>query len=196
MGAKLSFLVMGLALGSSAAVAAPAGQAVSGWDPAHKVALGARASSWVGPYSAPGAGGQIKLRPWQALGVELFSDNFAWRQSEAWRHDHVIGFSLYLPTLVAGEGWFLAPSGGACVDFRFAHPDRAGAPGTSDVLFGVHGGLMLEVFLLEGFSAQLNATGYAYLGHQTGVQGWSARVSNQLSTSGVGLVTGGLNYWF
>jgi len=190
------FVAASVLLSAPAAASRPAGTLVSGWDSQHKLALGARASGWMGPYAAPGAGGHIKVRPWEVLGIELFSDNFATRQREAWRHDHVIGFSLYAPSLIAGSGWFLAPTAGACVDFRFAHPDLAGAPSTSDVLFGVHGGLMLEVFLLEGFSAEFNATMYGYLGHQTGLERWSAKVSNGLSTSAVGLATAGVNYWF
>lgn len=160
------------------------------------VALGTRTSAWVGPYAAPGLGGHIKIRPWEALGIELFNDNLAWRQDDAWRHDHVIGFGLYAPSLIAGDGWYLAPTAGACVDFRFAHPAEAEAPGTSDVLFGVHGGLMAEVYLLEGFAFEASASLYGYVGHDTGLERWSARVSNGLGGSTVGLVSGGVNYWF
>ncbi|MCB9651804.1 MAG: hypothetical protein H6730_35185 [Deltaproteobacteria bacterium] len=195
---RLPHLALPLILLSSTAAhaATPATEAVAGWDPDTTLAIGARATAWVGPYAAPGAGGHIKLRPWSWVGVELFSDNFAWRQAEAWRHDHVIGFGLYAPSLVAGSGWFVAPTLGACVDFRFAHPDQVGAPGTSDILFGVHGGAMAEIFLLEGFAFELNAEMFGYLGHQTGLQSWSARVSNQLGTSAVGQLTAGVNYWF
>ena len=178
------------------AAAAPAAEAVSGWDPGATLAIGTRAGAWMGPYAAPGAGGHLKLRPWSWIGVELFSDNFAWRQQGAWRHDHVIGFGLYAPSLVAGRGWFVAPTLGACVDFRFAHPEQAQAPGTSDILFGVHGGLMAEVFVLEGFSFEASASVYGYVGHETGLERWSARVSNRLDASGIALVTGGVNYWF
>lgn len=164
--------------------------------PGHGVAIGVRGSGWVGPYAAPGLGGHIKVRPWEALGIELFSDNFAMRQEDAWRHDHVIGFSLYAPSLITGEEWFLAPTFGACVDFRFAHPDQAEAPSTSDILFGLHAGAMLEVFLLEDFAFEANGTVYSYLGHETGLERWSARVSNELGVSWVGLVTAGFNYWF
>jgi hypothetical protein len=185
-----------LLLAGPAAAAPPAAEAVSGWDPDTTLAIGTRAGAWVGPYAAPGAGGHIKLRPWSWVGVELFSDNFAWRQEDAWRHDHVIGFSLFAPSLVAGRGWYVAPTFGACVDFRFAHPDQAQAPGTSDILFGVHGGAMAEVFVLEGFAFEVNAALYGYVGHETGLERWSARVSNALGGSAVGLLTAGVNYWF
>ena len=107
----------------------------------------------------------------------------------------MIGFSTYLPSLIGGESWFLAPSLGACVDFRFAHPEGE-APSTSDILFGVHGGLMSEFFLANGFSAQVNLTVYAYIGHETSIERWSAQISNELGVAPQGLATVGLNYYF
>ncbi len=165
------------------------------WSADHPIAIGTRASGWFGDYFAPGLGGHIKIRPWSWLGVELFSDNFARPQDGVWRHDHVIGFSAYLPAILAGDDWFIGPSLGACVDFRFAHPEGE-TPSTSDILFGVHGGLMAELFLANGFSMQMNATVYAYIGHETEFERWSAQISNELQVAPQGLVTAGLNYYF
>lgn len=162
----------------------------------HPFALGGRVSSWMGGYFAPSLGGHIKLRPWEWVGVEAFSDNFLRVQDDAWRHDHVIGFSLYAPSLIGNDVWYVAPSFGMCVDFRFAHPTEGDRPSVSDILFGVHGGLMFERFVAWGFSVQANATLYAYLGHESSVERWSATLSNDLHVTPIGLVTAGVNYYF
>lgn len=162
----------------------------------HEVGLGTRAGSWIGTYAAPGVGGHLKLRLFEDIGIEAFSDNFARIQDHAWRHDHVIGFSLYAPSLIAGDSWFIAPTLGTCVDFRFAHPIDSDAPSTSDILFGVHGGLMAEAFVGYGFSFEATATMYAYIGHESDVQRWSAEISNELGVTPLGLVLASVNYYF
>ena len=192
----LVLIVTLLTPGLAAAEERVVGQRDDAWSAEHPFGLGGRASSWVGPYFAPSVGGHLKFRPWDFIGVEAFNDNFVRLQDGAWRHDHVIGFSLYAPSLIAGRSWFVAPSLGTCVDFRFAHPSETDAPSASDVLFGIHGGLMAELFVENGFSFELNATYYAYLGHEADVERWSASLSNDLQLSGVGLITAGVNYYF
>lgn len=186
---------VGAFLGGVAAQAA-SGTVESNPNSGGNFALGARFSGWAGPYDAPGVGGHLKIRPWDMLGIELFNDNFAVLSDDGLRHDHVIGFSLYAPRLLSGEDWFLAPTFGSCVDFSFSHPKSKAAPGTSDLLFGVHGGLMAEVFVFDGFAFEMNATVYGYLGHEAKTQGWSARVSNRLGGTAVAQLNAGLNYWF
>lgn len=157
--------------------------------------MGGRAASWVGSYVAPGVGGHLKVRPWRTFGLELFSDNFLRPQEGALRHDHVIGFSGYFPSLFGSDRFFVAPTAGACVDFRFAHPSAEDAPSVSDVLFGVHGGLMAELFLPHGFSLELDATITTYLGHDSGVDRWSAVLSNDLKVSAIGLALFSVNLY-
>ncbi len=166
-----------------------------GWSADHPIAMGTRASGWVGDYSAPGLGGHLKIRPFEWIGVETFADNFAMVQQETVRHDHVIGFSLYLPSLIGTQTFFVSPTLGSCVDFRFEHPldDR---PKTRDILFGIHGGLMAEVFIWHGFALELDATVYGYIGHDTGTERWTSRISNHLEVSWNGLFLGSINYWF
>lgn len=169
----------------------------SGWSENHPVALGPRVSAWVGgDYSAPGVGGHLKLRPFDWVGVEAFSDNFALMEGDVVRHDHVIGFSLYFPSLLGSNRWFVSPTLGTCVDFRFAHNLNGDNPATKDILFGLHGGLMAELFVWHGFAVELDATVYAYLGHDTGVERWTSRISNDLEVTWNGLLLGSINYWF
>jgi hypothetical protein len=195
----LSLIILSASARAGVAIAEPDGQVAlenrQQWSPDHPIAIGGRVSSWVGDYFAPSLGGHLKLRPWAALGIEAFNDNFVMLQDQAWRHDHVIGFSAYAPSLITGTAWFLAPSAGMCVDFRFAHPTRSDAPSSSDILFGVHGGLMFELFVDYGFSFQANATVTGYLGHESGVSRWSATLSNELHVTPIGLITAGLNYY-
>ncbi len=166
------------------------------WRSDHPIAIGSRVSASLGGYAAPGVGGHLKIRPWDWVGVETFSDNFVRLQDDAWRRDHVIGFSLYFPSLISGDGWYIAPTIGTCVDFRVAHPTDPGVPSVSDILFGVHGGAVAEIFVPFGFSVQVAATMYAYYGHDTSYEDWSAEVSSDLSWSPLGQLTAGINWYF
>ncbi len=167
-----------------------------GWAENHPIALGSRASGWVGDYSAPGLGGHLKIRPFEWVGVEAFADNFAMSAHDTFRHDHVIGFSLFFPSLLGSRSFFVSPTLGSCVDFKFLHPLDGERPKTRDILFGVHGGLMSELFLWHGFAIELDATVYAYIGHDTGTERWTSRISNNFEVSWNGLFLGSINYWF
>ena len=167
-----------------------------GWSENHPVAIGTRASGWIGDYAAPGVGGHLKIQPFEWIGVEAFADNFAMTAEDTVRHDHVIGFSLYLPSLIGDRSFFISPTLGTCVDFRFVHPLEGDRPATRDILFGIHGGLMSELFVWRGLAVELNATVYAYLGHDTGTERWTSRISNHLEVSWNGLFLGSVNYWF
>jgi hypothetical protein len=167
-----------------------------GWSPNHPIALGSRASGWVGDYSAPGIGGHLKIRPFEWIGVEAFADNFALKSEDTFRHDHVIGFSLYLPSLIGNNSFFVSPTLGSCVDFRFEHPLEGDRPAARDILFGVHAGVMAEWFVWQGFALEANATVYGYLGHDTGTERWTSRISNHLEVSWNGLFLASVNYWF
>jgi hypothetical protein len=168
----------------------------NGWSENHPIAIGTRASGWIGDYAAPGVGGHLKIRPFEWIGVETFADNFAMSVGDAVRHDHVIGFSLFLPSLIGDRRFFVSPTLGSCVDFRFVRPLEGDRPATRDILFGVHGGLMAELFVWHGFAVELDATVYAYLGHDTGTERWTSRISNHLEVSWNGLFLAGINYWF
>jgi len=168
----------------------------TGWHPDHPVAIGTRTAGWVGPYSAPGLGGQVKIRPVDWAGVSFFLDNFFRPQDDALRRDHVIGFSVFAPAILGNEKHYIAPALGACVDFRTVHPLEGDAPSVSDVLFGAHVGAMAEVWLYKGLTLEMNAAVYEYVGHDTSLAAWSATVSRELAFTTVGQLTASANYYF
>jgi len=60
-------------------------------------ALAAYVSGWAGSYSAGGIGGRARWEPFAELGVEVFGEGHIVEWSEGIRHDHQIGFNLYIP---------------------------------------------------------------------------------------------------
>lgn len=152
-------------------------------EPGHPpVSLGVRLSAAAGEYAAPGLGGHLRLEPWAALGIELFSDNHLRLPEGRIIHDHVVGFGLYAPTLWGGERWRVSPIGGLCVDLRFAHAQGDG-PSAGAVAFGAHGGLMGEWRVAPTLSLQASAAAYAYLGSGVDVERWTANVSSGLTVT-------------
>jgi hypothetical protein len=98
--------------------------------------------------------------------------------------------------LIGDQRFFISPTLGSCVDFRFVRPLDGDRPATRDILFGVHGGLMAELYVWHGFAVELDATAYAYIGHDTGAERWTSRISNHLEVSWNGLFLASINYWF
>ena len=158
-------------------------------------ALGGRATGWLGGYASPGLGGRLQIRAFEDLGLQLFSDNYL-REVEAgsWR-DHVIGFGLYMPTLLETGDLYLAPVLGACVDFRFARSSHPDAPETGDVWFGVHAGALTELFVHRHLSVTLEAELYGYVGHESTNEAWSAEVRDTLGLQMVAQLAVGANLW-
>jgi hypothetical protein len=167
-----------------------------GWADNHPIAIGARASGWFGGYNAPGVGGHLQMRPFEWVGVETFADSFAMGSAEAVRHDHVIGFGLYFPTLIGTRSFFVSPALGTCVDFRFQHDLASDRPAARDILFGIHAGAMAELYVWHGFAVELSAKAYAYIGHDSGHDRWTTRISNNLELTWQGQLLGGINYYF
>lgn len=177
-----------------AAEAAPGGaRSTAGWDPAHPVQIGANLGAWAGQHAAPGVGGDLSLRPTAGFGLDLFWNSFASVQQPWLWHDHVIGFSLFAPSLLGSEGWFLAPTFGSCVDFRFQSPMAAGAPRASDVGFGVHGGGMLELHLGGPVSLEVESMATLYLDNGAMAEEWRVTASDRVRTRWVGQGTVGLS---
>ncbi len=166
------------------------------WSADHPFAIGTRTSWWGGRYQSSGVGGHLKLRPWSWIGVEAFSDNFFRDRGDTLQRDHVIGFSLYLPSIIHSKSWFLAPMVGACVDFRFQDSFDGDGPSSSDILFGAHAGLMTEIFLPHGFSLEATAALYGYMGNDAEVDGWRIRTSNDIEFTPVAQLSAGINYYF
>lgn len=192
--------------GSGAALAQDAVDAIdvltgkgrpTGWHPDHPVALGSRTAAWVGAYGAPSIGGHIKIRPVEWIGVEAFSDNFVWMQSESLRRDHVIGFSVYAPSLLGDEKRFIAPMLGASLDFRFANDVEGEREADDDILAGAHVGLMAEVFLFKGLSLELTGHLAGYVGQQASLDHWADDgAGHELAFATVGQATATANYYF
>jgi hypothetical protein len=176
-------------------VALPAHAAPPGWSKADPLEVGAHLGMWGGGYVAPGIGGHLAWRPLRRWGVQGFWNSFAMVADGALRHDHVIGFSSYEP-LIGGGRAFLAPTAGLCVDFRFANPIGRDAPMAQDIRFGVHAGLMGQVYLVRNLTAELDATAYGYWGNDSKLEAWSATASNTLTFSPVGELTAAIAYHF
>ncbi|MCB9675088.1 MAG: hypothetical protein H6737_08220 [Alphaproteobacteria bacterium] len=163
-------------------------------DPQRPFKLGSRAGAWTGPYSAPAVGGHIKIAASEAVGLEGFMDHTLVVASGVARHDHVIGFSAYTPKLLGNEWSYISPTIGACVDFRVDTPFADRLPSNTDVLFGAHAGAMAEMALGRGWSLELDALAFAYVGNAIGTGDWTAGASNKLHTSAVGQFLGSINY--
>jgi len=163
-------------------------------DPTHPIALGSRLGAWTGPYTSPALGGHLKLKPTEVVGFEGFMDHMLRLSDGIARHDHVIGFSMYTPALLGDHRWFLSPTVGACVDFRVDTPFRERGPSNTDILFGVHGGGMVELAVGQGWSLEINGQLFRYWGNQIATDSWSATASNQLHGTSVFQSVASINY--
>jgi hypothetical protein len=168
----------------------------TGWHPDHPVAVGTRTAAWVGAYGAPSVGGHVKIRPVEWIGVEAFSDNFIWVQGDSLRRDHIIGFSIYAPSLLGDEKRFIAPMLGTSLDFRFANDLDVQDSNGDDVLFGAHVGLMAEVFVFKGLSLELTGQVAGYMGQHTDLGHWNDHSDSALAFATVGQATASANYYF
>jgi len=176
-------------------VASPARASAPGWSKADPLAIGVHLGMWGGGYVAPGIGGHIAWRPGRRWGIQGFWNSFAMVRDGTLRHDHVIGFANYVPVL-GGQRAFLAPTAGMCVDFRFADPVGRNTPVAQDIRFGLHAGLMGEVYVARDLTAELDATAYGYWGNDAKLGAWSATASNTLTFTPVGQLTAAFAYHF
>ncbi len=155
-------------------------------------ALSAYAVGWEGAYGGLGIGGRLRFEVVEgSFGVEAFGEHLMVEASGGIRHDHPIGFNLYIPIAI-GESVRLRPLLGACTVFSFIEPTSKHTKRTDDILFGVHGGLGVEVAIDHDLSFFADAQGIAYVGHDRTYGGWTANVSEDLSMTGVVQVTAGL----
>lgn len=168
--------------------AVPARAAAPGWTKADPVAIGVHLGMWDAGYLAPGIGGHVAYRPVRRWGIEGFWNSFAVMRSGLLHHDHVIGFANYVPLLGGGRA-FLAPTAGMCVDFRFA-------PAVQGIRFGLHAGLMGEVYVSRDLTLELDATAFGYWGNDGKLGLWSQTTSSTLTFSPVGQLTVAAAYHF
>jgi len=160
-------------------------------------ALASYTQGWVGAYDAVGLGGRARWEFWQhKAGLDLFAEGMIvdW-PGGAERHDIPIGFNVYAP-IALGSHVRLRGMGGFCAVFSFIEPAQEGAPSSNDVLFGVHGGVGLEVAMVGPFVWFLDAQAVWYLGHDRTAENWSGAVSGSLSQAVVFQPTTGLELAF
>jgi hypothetical protein len=154
-------------------------------------AIGGYVSGWAGSYLAGGIGGRVRWEPFDELGVEVFGEGHVVEWAGAGiRHDHQIGFDLYVPiTLVPGVR--LRPLFGFCTVFSLIEPDPATAPRADDVLFGAHAGLGLEIGISTWGSFFVEAQGAVWAGHDRSQTRWTGTVEDTYAPFGTAqLITG------
>ncbi len=147
-------------------------------------ALGGYATGWAGGYLGGGVGGRLRWQPFRWLGVDLFSEHLLVQNPGSLRHDHPIGFNVFVPLRLTRDVQLL-PLFGFCAVFSFIEPAQKDGPRADDVLFGVHGGAGVEWAPLRDWSLFLDVQAVGYLGHGRSAQGWTGSVDDNLTATGV-----------
>jgi hypothetical protein len=138
-------------------------------------AIGAYGSGWLGAYAAAGGGGRLRWEPFELLGFEVFGEAHAVEWPGAIRHDHQLGFNMYVP--IELTSWLrFRPLFGFCVVLSMIEPGEASTPRADDVLFGVHAGAGLEASIDTWGSVFFDVQGALYMGHDRSQGGWSGGV--------------------
>lgn len=164
------------------------------WGPTHPFAVTVRAPVRLGEgYVFGGVGGQVRLRPFERLRLDLFFDNFMGQRDGTMRHDHEVGTTIQW-ALFSSERFVVYPMFGFCAMWAMLDPHDA--PGVSDIRFGIHGGVGAEVALGGGFSLALNVEAVPYFGHTMKAYDRTAFVENGMTVMPTGQANLGLSYWF
>ena len=153
--------------------------------------IGSYVSGWAGSYLAGGVGGRVGWEPFDELGVQVFGEGHIVEWAGAGiRHDHQIGFDLYIPITLA-PGFRLRPLFGFCTVFSLIEPDPSTAPRADDVLFGAHAGLGLEIGISTWGSFFVEAQGTVWAGHDRSQSRWTGAVEDTYAPFGTAqLITG------
>ncbi len=132
------------------------------------------------------AAGRARLEYEKRVGIEVFVDHLYVRSPDGLRHDHPIGFNLYVPFRLGDTGlWRIRPLFGFCAVFSFLHPEQEGLARTDDIQFGTHAGLGLEVELGRFVSLFADVQGTVYFGHENYSGGWAVHVGDSLNVWGI-----------
>lgn len=146
-------------------------------------ALAAYASGWAGSYLAGGIGGRARWEPFDELGVEVFGEGHVVEWNAGIRHDHQIGFNLYVPITL--EPWLrLRPLFGFCSVFSLVEPTDSASPRADDVLFGAHAGLGLELGVDDWGSFFVEAQAAVWAGHDRTQTRWTGVVEDTYAPFG------------
>ncbi len=136
-------------------------------------------TGWAGAYGGGGVGGRIRYEAFPFLGLDLFGEALIVPVAHGLRHDHPIGFNLFVPFRI-GQVVRLRPLLGMCVTPSFFHPEEAGAPRADTILVGAHAGGGLELALHDRLSFFLEAKAVAWFGNDRSVQGWTGAVGGEV----------------
>jgi len=143
----------------------------------HPFGFGVYASGWAGSYGAVGVGGRLRWEPFAELGVEVFGEGHLVESPSGIRHDHQVGFNLYVPIRL-GSGLRLRPLFGFCVVFALVEPEQQHAPRADDLLFGAHAGLGLEWSANDWLALFVEAQGAGWVGHDRSTERWTGAISD------------------
>lgn len=157
--------------------------------------FGLYGTGWAGSYAGAGVGGRIRVEPWRYFGIDLFGEALMVEAPNGIRHDHPIGFNLYVPVHVTPT-LRVRPLLGMCVVASFIEPQEKGAPRADDVLVGAHLGVGVERALDSRLSVFLESQVHAWMGHDRAVQGWTGAVGNDLKPFAVAQAVAGFTAHF
>lgn len=141
--------------------------------------LGGYATGWAGAYGGAGVGGRLRYEAFSFLGLDLFGEALIVPVPHGVRHDHPIGFNLYVPFRL-GSVVRLRPLLGMCVTPSFFHPEEPGAPRADTILVGAHLGGGVELALHDRLSFFAEAKAVAWFGNDRSVQGWTGVVGGEV----------------
>ncbi|MFO0548599.1 MAG: hypothetical protein U0271_09440 [Polyangiaceae bacterium] len=156
------------------------------------ISLSAYGVGWAGAYSGGGAGGRLAIVPHKWFGLELFAEAVFVDSPGGFRHDHPVGFDMFVPIRL-GERVRIRPLAGMCVVFSLQDPDQPDGPRSDDVLFGLQAGAGLDVALIDELSLFTDLKAIGYLGHDRSALGWSGSVGEEYRTFGLGQAILGLS---
>lgn len=140
-------------------------------------AFSAYVSGWAGSYLAGGVGGRLRWEPFAELGVEVFGEGHVVEWPLGIRHDHQIGFNLYVPFELL-PGFRIRPLFGFCTVFSLIEPPDASAPRADDVLFGAHAGVGIELAVETWGSWFLEGQAAVWAGHDRSQSRWTGTVED------------------
>jgi hypothetical protein len=161
---------------------------------AHRFGIAGYAMGWAGSYGGGGVGGRIRFEAFPRLGLDLFGEAVAVAVPRGFRHDHPIGFNLFVPFRVS-QAVRLRALLGMCVTASFLHPDSPMAPRADTILVGAHVGGGVELALHSRLSAFLDGKAVAWWGNDRSVEGWTSATMD-LRWSFVGQLSMGLMVHF
>ncbi|MBX7194322.1 MAG: hypothetical protein K1X94_19860 [Sandaracinaceae bacterium] len=143
----------------------------------HDLAFGVYASGWAGSYLAGGVGGRLRWEIFDDFGIELFGEAHVVESGSGIRHDHQVGFNVYVPIRL-GAGLRLRPLLGMCAVISMVEPTEQLAPRADDILFGAHAGLSLEWSANEWLALFVEAQGVGWAGHDRSLNRWTGAISD------------------